>query len=88
MLPEIEKFGVNVCYDAREAVNNADVILTTRMRMESLDKFLLPSLDEYKRFFRIDENLLKYAKKDVWKLSREILQKSSARMEILKKYKK
>ena len=64
MLPEIEKFGVNVCYDAREAVNNADVILTTRMRMESLDKFYLPSLDEYKKFFRIDEKLLKYAKKD------------------------
>ena len=64
MLPEIEKFGVNVCYDAREAVNNADVILTTRMRMETQDKFFLPSLDEYKRFFRIDENLLKYAKKD------------------------
>ena len=64
MLPEIEKFGVNVCYDAREAVNNADVILTTRMRMETLDKFFLPSLDEYKKFFRIDEKLLKYAKKD------------------------
>ena len=64
LLPEIEKFGVNVCYDAREAVNNADVILTTRMRMETLDKFFLPSLDEYKRFFRIDEKLLKYAKKD------------------------
>ena len=45
MLPEIEKFGVNVCYDAREAVNNADVILTTRMRMETLDKFFLASLD-------------------------------------------
>ena len=64
MLPEMEKFGVNVCYDAREAVNNADVILTTRMRMETLDKFFLPSLDEYKRLFRIDEKLLKYAKKD------------------------
>ena len=64
MLPEIEKFGVNVCYDAGEAVNGEDVILTTRMRMETLDKFYLPSLDEYKRFFRIDEKLLKYAKKD------------------------
>ena len=31
---------------------------------------------------------LKYAKKDVWKLSRAILQKSSARAEIIKKYKK
>lgn len=31
---------------------------------------------------------IKYAKKDVWKLSSEILQKSSARLEIIKKYKK
>ena len=30
----------------------------------TLDKFFLPSLDEYKKFFRIDEKLLKYAKKD------------------------
>ncbi len=64
LLPDVEKFGVEVYYDAREAVNNADVILTTRMRMETQDKFYLPSLDEYKRFFRIDENLLRYAKKD------------------------
>lgn len=64
MLPAIENFGVEVYYDAREAVNNADVILTTRMRMEKQDKKSLPSLDEYKRFFRIDENLLRYAKKD------------------------
>ena len=64
LLPDVEKFGVDVYYDAREAVNNADVILTTRMRLETQDKTFLPSLDEYKRFFRIDENLLRYAKKD------------------------
>lgn len=44
MLPAIENFGVEVYYDAREAVNNADVILTTRMRMEKQDKKSLPSL--------------------------------------------
>lgn len=65
LLPtDIEKFGVNVYYDAREAVKDADVILTTRIRMESRHKDVLPSLNEYKHFFRIDENLLKYAKKD------------------------
>lgn len=65
LLPaDMEKFGVTVHYDAREAVENADVILTTRIRMESRDKHILPSLDEYKHFFRIDESLLKYAKKD------------------------
>lgn len=64
MLPDIEKFGVDMYYDAREAVNNADVIITTRMRMETQDKTYLPSLEEYKKFFRIDSNLLRYAKKD------------------------
>ena len=64
LLPDIEKFGVKVYYDAREAVNNADVILTTRMRMETQDKSFLPSLDEYKRLFRVDDSLLRYAKKD------------------------
>ena len=64
MLPDIEKFGVNMYYDAREAVNNADVIITTRMRMETQDKTYLPSLEEYKKFFRIDSNLLRYAKRD------------------------
>lgn len=64
LYPDMEKFGVKVYYDAREAVNNADVILTTRMRLETQDKTFLPSLDEYKRFFRIDANLLRYAKKD------------------------
>ena len=33
------------------------------------------------------KKFLKYAKKDVWKLSREILEKNSARMEDIKKYK-
>ncbi len=64
LYPDIEKFGVNVYHDAREAVNNADVILTTRMRLEAQNKICLPSLDEYKRFFRVDDNLLRYAKKD------------------------
>ena len=37
-----------------------------------------------KRWFKF----IQYAKKDVWKISNDILQKSSARMEIRKKYKK
>lgn len=65
LLPaELSKFGVNVTYDAKEAVADADVILTTRIKMEEQDKNNLPSLDEYKHLFRIDDNLLRYAKKD------------------------
>lgn len=65
LLPaELSKFGVNITYDAKEAVADADVILTTRIKMEEQDKNNLPSLDEYKHLFRIDDNLLRYAKKD------------------------
>jgi aspartate carbamoyltransferase catalytic subunit len=39
-------------------------ILWSNFQMEKQDKKSLPSLDEYKRLFRIDENLLRYAKKD------------------------
>ena len=62
--PDIEKFGVDVYYDARKAVTDADVILTSRMKTETRNKNLVPSLTEYKHFFRVDENLLHYAKPD------------------------
>ena len=62
--PNIEKFGVDVYYDARKAVQGADVILTSRMKAETQNKNLVPSLTEYKHFFRVDENLLRHAKED------------------------
>lgn len=66
LLPyEVEKMGVKLFYDSREAVENADVILTTRVHDNSQDKDLIPSLDEYKQYFRVDDNLLKYAKDNV-----------------------
>ena len=37
---------------------------TMKYILNQKDKKSLPSLDEYKRLFRIDENLLRYAKKD------------------------
>lgn len=65
LLPaKIEQYGVEVYYDAARAVKDADVILTTRLKMENHEKNLLPSLDEYKNLFRIDESLLRHAKKD------------------------
>lgn len=61
---ELESFGVKVCYDPKEAVNGTDVILSTRIgAVKGYDKFI-PSLDEYRSMFLVDENLMKYAKKD------------------------
>ncbi len=64
MPQELTQWGVECYYNAAEAVNQADVILTARLEAETRNKRFMPSLEEYKRFFRIDEKLLKYAKKD------------------------
>ncbi len=65
LLPaKVEDYGVDVFYNAVEAVRDVDVILTTRLKMENHAPNMLPSLDEYKDLFRIDENLLRFAKKD------------------------
>ena len=65
MAPELENFGAKAYFNAKEAVKDADVIITTKMRVEEHEKNTMPSFDEYKNLFRIDENLLKYAKNDV-----------------------
>lgn len=64
MIPiEIEKFGVKVFYDVKEAVKNADVVMTMRFDAEKENQFL--SENEYKTFFKIDLEILEKAKPDV-----------------------
>ena len=60
----LESFGVKVCYEPAEAVDGADVILSTRITAQLKNENLIPSLDEYRSMFLIDEDMLKYAKKD------------------------
>ncbi len=60
----LESFGVKVCYEPSEAVDGADVILSTRIAAQLKNENLIPSLDEYRSMFLIDEDMLKYAKKD------------------------
>ena len=60
----LESFGVKVCYEPAEAVDGADVILSTRIAAQLKNENLIPSLDEYRSMFLIDEDMLKYAKKD------------------------
>ena len=61
---ELESFGVKICYEPAEAVDGADVILSTRITAQLKNENLIPSLDEYRSMFLIDEDMLKYAKKD------------------------
>jgi aspartate carbamoyltransferase catalytic subunit len=57
-------YGLRILYDACEAVEDADVIMALRMGPPHVYASLLPSLNEYKSFFKIDERMLSYAKKD------------------------
>lgn len=59
--PELKSFGVDVHYDAYEAVRGADVIMVWRAKLSPR----LPSLQEYKNFFKVDEEMVNLAKKDV-----------------------
>ncbi|GFI61487.1 aspartate carbamoyltransferase [Clostridiales bacterium] len=62
--PGLDTFGINVCFDPKEAVDGADVVLCTRVESSVSDNSFIPSLDEYRSMFLIDENLMRYAKKD------------------------
>lgn len=62
---EIEKLGVKVTYDIREAIEGADVINLLRIQTERQSQNLLPSIREYAMRFGLDAEKMKYAKKDV-----------------------
>ncbi len=62
---EIDAFGVKVSYNLKEALVDADVVMALELQDERNYGSLLPSLNEYKNFFKIDMDALKYAKPDV-----------------------
>lgn len=62
--PQLSKFGVNVCYNIKDAVTDADVIMTLRLQDEKSYGSKLASFNEYKNFFKLNERLLSYANKD------------------------
>ncbi|MDE6357402.1 MAG: aspartate carbamoyltransferase catalytic subunit [Eubacteriales bacterium] len=59
--PELDKFGVNIHYNPKEAVKGADVIMTLRLQDEKSYGSSLASFNEYKSFFKLDEDLLSFA---------------------------
>ncbi len=63
---QIEKLGVNVTYDIKDAIHNADVINMLRIQLERQSEACFPSLLEYAEKFGLNAELLKkYGKKDV-----------------------
>ncbi len=62
--PNLNEFGVKIYYNIKDAIKGADVIMTLRLQDEKSYKSRLASFNEYKSFFKLDEELLAYANKD------------------------
>ena len=62
---DIEVMGVDVCYDIDEVVKESDVLIMLRLQKERQEECFLPSIREYVRYFGINKDRLKKAKKDI-----------------------
>ncbi|MGI6113764.1 MAG: aspartate carbamoyltransferase catalytic subunit [Mahellales bacterium] len=65
MPPNLDKTGVNIYNNVEEAIRGADVVMGLRIQRERQKSGLLPSIDEYARYFGINDKNIKLAKKDV-----------------------
>ena len=62
--PGVEKLGnVTVCNDMRDAIADADVVMMLRIQLERQGKTLLPTMKEYSRYYGLNPENLKLAKK-------------------------
>jgi aspartate carbamoyltransferase catalytic subunit len=61
MPPRVGQMGVDVTTDLREAISDADIIYALRIQLERQKSCLFPSLREYIRVFRIDQESIKAA---------------------------
>lgn len=62
--PELDKTGVRVTTDVREAVSGADVVMALRIQKERQASGYYPSLREYSNIFGINKEVMSLAKKD------------------------
>ncbi|MDR2648579.1 MAG: aspartate carbamoyltransferase catalytic subunit [Clostridiales bacterium] len=61
---EWAEFGPRITYNTADAVRGADVIMVAKVRDADVGGQYLPSINEYRNLFKIDERLLKLAKPD------------------------
>jgi aspartate carbamoyltransferase catalytic subunit len=64
MPPQVERMGVDVTSDLREALEGTDVVYALRIQLERQATGAFPSLREYIRLFRVDNDSLKVAPPD------------------------
>ena len=62
---EIEKMGVDVCYDLGQGIKDADVIMILRIQLERQNQGLLSSLREYSNYFCLTVNHLANVSDDI-----------------------
>jgi aspartate carbamoyltransferase catalytic subunit len=62
---EITSYGVSVSYCFADVIGDLDVIMMLRIQAERHERLPFPSLREYSRFFGLNLQILKKAKKDV-----------------------
>lgn len=65
LLPRFLDPSVIVHQDVEDAIRDADVVIVLRLQLERMQAGLIPSEDEYSRFYGIDAQRLKVAKPDV-----------------------
>lgn len=58
----LENLGVKICYSVSEAIEDADVVMAVKLHIGKHDKNLLPSINEYRNLFIIDNKRMSYAK--------------------------
>ncbi len=64
MPKEIEKLGAKKASSREQAIDGADGVMGLRIQLERQSGGLFPSLGEYSKFYGVNENLMRYAKKD------------------------
>ena len=62
---DIEKTGATIHHSATEAIIDADVVLCLKVQEDRRGVALIPSLNEYKKLYKINKTRLSYAKEDV-----------------------
>jgi aspartate carbamoyltransferase catalytic subunit len=65
LLPSaVERMGVRVCHDMREGLRGADVVMMLRLQNERMNGALLPSTQEYFKYYGLTPEKLELAKPD------------------------
>jgi aspartate carbamoyltransferase catalytic subunit len=60
----VQNFGVEIHRNMRDGIAGADVVMMLRLQLERMNGAFVPSVREYYRFFGLDEEKLKLAKKN------------------------